>query len=98
MNPARQQILERLRDSKAGLQAEFPLNRLALFGSCAQGTERPGESDIDILVDVEPSIGLRFVALAERLEAILGAKVDLVSRRAIKPSLWQKIEPQLIDA
>jgi predicted nucleotidyltransferase len=71
---------------------------LALFGSYARGTQVSGKSDVDILVEVEPSIGLAFVTLAERLEQILGQRVDLVSRRAIKPSLWQRIEPELIDA
>lgn len=98
MNPSRELILERLREAKPALQAEFPLNRLALFGSYARGTQVGGKSDVDILVEVEPSIGLGFVTLAERLEQILGQRVDLVSRRAIKPSLWQRIEPELIDA
>jgi hypothetical protein len=30
----------------------------------------PGQSDVDILVEVEPSIGLGFVTLAERLEQL----------------------------
>jgi uncharacterized protein len=55
------------------------------------------EGDIDILVDVEPSIGLEFVTLAERLETELGRKVDFVSRRGLKPGLWAQIEPELID-
>ena len=94
----REQILARLRESKPALQTEFPVKRLALFGSYALGTQRTGQSDVDILVEVDPSIGLGFVTLAERLEKILGERVDLVSRRAIKPSLWRRIEPQLIDA
>lgn len=87
-----------LRQSKPSLQKEFPVKRLALFGSYAHGKQIPGQSDVDILVEVEPSIGLRFVMLAERLEQLLGERVDLVSRRAIKPSLWKRIEPELIDA
>jgi uncharacterized protein len=51
-----------------------------------------------VLVEVDPSIGLRFVDLGEELEKALGRRVDLVSRRAIKPSLWERIEPELIDA
>ena len=94
----REEILSRLRQSKQSLQAEFPLTRIALFGSYAMATQVPGQSDIDILVEVDPSIGLGFVTLAERLEELLGAPVDLVSRRAIKPSLWKLIEPELIDA
>lgn len=94
----REEILSRLRESKQRLQAEFPLRRLALFGSYARGNSVAGQSDVDILVEVEPSIGLGFVTLAERLEELLGKRVDLVSRRAIKPSLWKRIEPELIDA
>jgi predicted nucleotidyltransferase len=48
-------------------------------------------------VEVDPSIGLRFVSLAERLEMTLGVPVDLVSRRSAKPSLWTQIESELID-
>jgi predicted nucleotidyltransferase len=94
----REDILSRLRESKPSLQAEFPVKRIALFGSYALGTQVSGQSDIDILVEVEPSIGLGFVTLANRLEQLLGTRVDLVSRRAIKPSLWKLIEPELIDA
>ena len=94
----REEILCRLRESKPRLQAEFPLRRIALFGSYARATESSGVSDIDILVEVDPSIGIRFVDLAEKLEQLLGRPVDLVSRRAIKPSLWKLIEPELVDA
>jgi predicted nucleotidyltransferase len=95
---SREMILARLREAKATLQHEFPLQRLALFGSYASGKQIDSKSDVDILVEVDPSIGLGFVTLAERIENILGARVDLVSRRAIKPSLWARIEPDLIDA
>lgn len=94
----REEILSRLRESKRSLQAEFPLKRIALFGSYARGSQVSGQSDVDILVEVDPSIGLGFVTLANRLEQLLGTRVDLVSRRAIKPSLWKLIEPELIDA
>ena len=69
---------------------------MALFGSWARGEQHQG-SDIDILVEVDGSIGLRFIDLAEDLEACLGNKVDLVSRRAITPAVWQYIEQDLID-
>jgi predicted nucleotidyltransferase len=84
MNP-RQIILERLRTIKPILQQEFPLHRMALFGSWARD-EQTETSDVDILVDVDPSIGLRFVTLAERLELLLEQHVDLVSSRAVKPN------------
>lgn len=96
MNFDRETTLQRLRECKPALEREFPLRRMALFGSVARG-EATEWSDIDILVDVAPSIGLGFVTLAERLESLLGHKVDLVSRRGIKPLLWERIQPDLIE-
>lgn len=69
---------------------------MALFGSWARN-EQTETSDVDILVEVDPSIGLRFVTLAERLESILAKHVDLVSSRALKPSLLRQIQTELID-
>ena len=69
---------------------------MALFGSWARN-EQTETSDVDILVEVDPSIGLRFVTLAERLESLLEQHVDLVSTRAVKPSLLKQIQAELID-
>ena len=93
---SRQNILEQLRTIKPVLQQEFPLRSMALFGSWARN-EQTDTSDVDILVDVDPSIGLRFVSLAERLESLLQKQVDLVSSRAVKPSLLSQIQAELID-
>jgi len=95
--PTLEEILAALREQHAILSRRYPIQRMALFGSWARGDARE-ESDVDILVDVDPSIGLRFVDLGDELEEALGRPVDLVSRRAIKPSYWKRIEPELIDA
>ena len=95
MNP-RENILERLRTIKPALQQEFPLRRMGLFGSWARN-EQTETSDVDILVEVDPSIGLRFVTLAERLESLLEQHVDLVSSRAVRPNLLKQIQSELID-
>lgn len=96
MDSERERILARLRAALPNLKREFPLHRLALFGSLVREQAIDG-SDVDLLAEVEPSIGLDFVTLAERLEKLIGRNVDLVSRRAIKPSLWKQIETELID-
>ena len=93
----RDQILDTLRKMHADLEGRYPIRRLALFGSWARGDARE-DSDVDVLVDVDPSIGLRFVQLADEIERALGRHADVVSRRAITPSFWKHIEPELIDA
>lgn len=92
----KQQVLEILRQARSDLAREFGVTRLALFGSCARGEEQEG-SDVDLLVEVPPTLGLRFVDLAERIEALLGVPTDVVSRRAISPRYWAEIEKDLLD-
>jgi len=92
----REELLEILRRFRPELEREFGVGRLAIFGSYARG-DATETSDVDILVEVPPTVGLRFVDLAERLEEILGLPVDLVSRRAIRPRHWALIEKELLD-
>jgi len=59
--------------------------RLELFGSRARGDARP-DSDVDLLVTFEEGHvpGLEFFGLAEDLEKLLGAPVDLLTRHAVE--------------
>ncbi len=91
-----QEILALLRKAAPELQDRYGVRRLAIFGSYARGDQRD-ESDVDVLVEVDPSIGLRFVDLADRIETILGIRSDVISRRAIKPRNWKVIERELLD-
>ena len=91
-----QDVLDLLRAARPQLATEFGITRLALFGSYARGDQRE-DSDVDVLVEVDPSIGMRFVDLAERIEALLGVPSDVVSRRAIAPRHWARIEKDLVD-
>lgn len=69
---------------------------MALFESFARG-ENQENSDVDILVEAPPSIGLEFVDLAEEIENILGMPAEVVSRRAFKPRHWHIIQEDLLD-
>jgi len=91
----KEEILKSLAKSKPELQRQFKVSSLALFGSYARGEQSP-DSDVDILVEVDPSIGLDFVTLAERIEKLLGTPVDLVSMRAVTAKAMKFIEPELI--
>ena len=92
----RDQILDTLRRALPDLEREFGVRRIALFGSYARGEATAG-SDVDVLVDVDPAIGLRFVDLAEWIEGLLGVRTDVVSRGAITTRQWKIIENELVD-
>ncbi len=91
----REEILASLGAAKAELQERFRVRTLALFGSYARN-QQTEKSDVDILVEVDPSIGLGFVSLADELERRLQQRVDLVSSRAVRPNRRRLIEPDLI--
>jgi len=91
----REEILKLLSQNKNQLENRFKVRRMALFGSYARGDQKP-ESDVDILVDIDPSVGLEFVTLAEQIEQLLKLPVELVSSRAIKPNKLKYIEQDLI--
>ncbi len=93
---SREEILAVLAKQKPELVRRFPLRRLALFGSYARGDQH-AKSDVDVLVEVDPSIGLEFVSLADAIEEALGLPTDVVSRGAVSPRGWKVIEPELID-
>jgi predicted nucleotidyltransferase len=61
---------------------------LFAFGSALRDDFRPGESDVDLLVEFQPMDGydraLSYFDMAEDLEAALGVKVDLVMAGAVK--------------
>ncbi len=66
---------------------KYQVRELAVFGSAARGDMRP-DSDVDLLVEFEPeaSIGLfELAGMEEELAALLGRRVDLVSKRGLKP-------------
>lgn len=55
------------------------------------------DSDIDILVEFEKPIGLfKFLELEEHLSQLLGRKVDLVSKNALKPHIGKYILDEVI--
>lgn len=62
--------------------------RLELFGSAAIGEDRPGESDLDFLVEfgeVPPGLYAdAYFGLLESLEQLFGRPVDLVVASAIR--------------
>ena len=73
------------------LRSQFGIRSLRLFGSVSRGEQRE-ESDVDICVDMEPSLYL-LVRLKRFLEQLLQCTVDVVRmHRHINPYLLENIE------
>lgn len=79
----------------------FGVARLEVFGSVGRGDASP-ESDIDLLYDLAPTarLGWDIEDLAAELTALLGRRVDLVSRAALNDRLREAVlaEAQLLYA
>ncbi len=57
----------------------------SVFGSAARGEDRP-DSDIDIMVELEPEVGIiAFSEIRLHLSDLLGRRVDLVTPGGLQP-------------
>jgi predicted nucleotidyltransferase len=75
------------------LEEKYKVKEIGIFGSYVRG-EQTEKSDVDILVEFEggAKIGLlKFVNMENYLSDILGLKVDLVMKSALKPRIGKQI-------
>jgi uncharacterized protein len=75
--------------SLADLCRRYHVRELSFFGSAARGEMRP-DSDIDMLVEFLPDANIDLVdyaALMLDLSRLLKRKVDLVSKKGLKPRI-----------
>ena len=92
----RKQAVTLLEQSQKELSERYHVASLILFGSVARDEARP-ESDVDILVEFSQPVGLfHFIELQQRLEEILGVKVDLGTPRSLKPYLKEQVMREAI--
>lgn len=85
------EIREKLNNHLPFLKDKYHVKKVGIFGSVATGKENK-ESDIDILVEFNSPIGFfDFIRLENFLSQILHTKVDLVSKKALKPAIKKDI-------
>ena len=86
-----EEIKKILKDNKAVLKDEYGVIEIGLFGSYIKGSHKEA-SDVDILVEFEKAIDLfTFVHLKNHLSDLLGVNVDLVTKKALKPKIGERI-------
>lgn len=89
-------IKETIKQHKPELEYRFKVKEIGLFGSYVRGEKSKG-SDIDILVEFNEPIGLfEFMDLEEYLNELIGIKVDLVSKKALKPRIGKYIMEEVV--
>lgn len=73
------------------LASRFGAGNVRVFGSYARGAAN-AESDLDLLVDLEPGRDLLdLIGLKQELESLLGLRVDVVTTQALSPHLRASI-------
>jgi predicted nucleotidyltransferase len=89
-------ILTEIKTDLPILKENFGVNRIGLFGSYSRGGDT-SESDIDILVDLNPPYAKHYFDLLFYLEKKLGKKVDLVRRgEHLREKFIRNIEEDII--
>ena len=89
-------LVVKLKDDMPFLKYQYNVKSLGIFGSYVRG-EQKRRSDVDILVEFSEPIGLlAFMSLERYLCNLIGKKVDLVSKKALKPKIGERILNEVI--
>jgi predicted nucleotidyltransferase len=95
----RDAIIETLKKREADLRAHGVIHA-ALFGSVARD-EQNAESDIDILVDLDPAIVVTifdYAGVKDYVASLFPGSVDVIDREALKPRVRPRTAADAIYA
>jgi predicted nucleotidyltransferase len=85
-----------LASHKQEISERFKVRELGIFGSYVRGEQGP-RSDVDVLVEFSQPVGFfHFLDLEDYLESLIGLKVDLVTKKALKPRMGANIVRELV--
>jgi hypothetical protein len=78
------------------IQERYKVKSLGLFGSYVRNDQKKG-SDLDVLVEFDraPTF-FEFIDLEDHLSNLLGVKVDLVMKSALKPAIGRRILSEVV--
>jgi len=80
-----------LKQHEADIKSRYGVRDIGIFGSYLHSNQKRN-SDLDILVEFNKAPGFfKFIELEEYLTEILGVKVDLVMKSALKPKIGEHI-------
>ncbi|MEJ2703670.1 MAG: nucleotidyltransferase family protein [Sedimentisphaerales bacterium] len=93
----KEEVIAILRRELPYLAREYGVRRVGLFGSYAKGTQKE-DSDVDVVVEFDRPIGLKFIKLWEYLERQLGTKADVLTRAGIKGIRLRNVAESIRDS
>ena len=89
--PPLQEVLKTLRANMPMLQAEYGVTSLAVIGPYAKGEDYEA-GQLDLMIDFERPLGIKFFGMNRALSDLLGVKVSVVDQVVINER-----EPHLLD-
>lgn len=79
----REKILQALKKEMPYFAREYGVKKIGLFGSFSKGIQSEN-SDVDVFVEFDRPIGLKFIEFGNYLEKLLGRKTDILTPVGIK--------------
>lgn len=84
-------LVAKKREEIKRLAANYGAHNVRLFGSVARREAR-SDSDVDVLVDLEPDRSLFDLGgLLMELQDLLGCKVDVVTEQGLRPRIRERV-------
>ena len=94
----RDEIIAAIRKNAEAIRAEG-VTKLAIFGSRARGDNR-ADSDIDVLIEVEPDISfsiLDLIGVEQIIQDATGLPAQATMRRSMPPRFAQRIANDILE-
>ncbi len=86
-----EELLQAKREEILRIAAKYGASNVRIFGSVARG-EADEQSDIDLLVNLEPGRSLLdLCGLLIDLEELLGCKVDVVTEKGLRDRIRERV-------
>ena len=93
-----ERFIKILRQRMPELKERYNVTSLSLFGSYVRNQQTP-RSDLDILVEFAEAPDIfEFMDIEKHLAKLLGVRVELVSRKALKGNIGQRILREVLHA
>jgi predicted nucleotidyltransferase len=92
-----EEIKRILKEHREEIREKYGVVIVGVFGSYVRG-EQNKTSDVDIIVELERPIGLKFYELWDYLENVLAIKVDVLTLSALKQKtlLWESVKEEIV--